>query len=54
MQSRKISRILSGDNLWGCALRASFDFVFGPISLQTNYSNLDKNVGVYINAGFLF
>ena len=53
-QSRKISRILSGDNLWGCALRASFDFVFGPISLQTNYSNLDKNVGVYINAGFLF
>lgn len=53
-QSHRTSRILSGDDMWGCALRASFDFVFGPISIQTNYSNLSKNVGVYINAGFVF
>lgn len=53
-QSHRTSRILCGDDLWGCALRASFDFVFGPISIQTNYSNLSKNVGLYINAGVLF
>lgn len=53
-QSHRTSRILCGDDLWGCNLRASFDFVFGPISIQTNYSNLSKNVGLYINAGVLF
>ena len=53
-QSHQTSSIFSGDDLWGCALRASYDFVLGPISIQTNYSNLGKNVGVYINAGFVF
>lgn len=53
-QSYRTLRILCGYDLWGCNLRASFDFVFGPISIQTNYSNLSKNVGLYINAGVLF
>lgn len=49
-----ISRIFCGEDLWGCGLRASYDFVAGPVSIQTNYSNLGKNVGVYISAGFVF
>lgn len=52
--SHSASRIFRGNDLWGCALRASFDFVFGPISIQTHYSNLGKNVGVTVNAGFMF
>jgi len=35
-------------------LRASYDFVLGPVSIQANYSSLGKNVGFYINAGFVF
>lgn len=53
-ESHKTSRLFCGDDLWGCALRVSYDFVLGPISVQTNYSNLGKNVGVYINVGFKF
>ena len=53
-ESRKTSRIFCGDDLWGCAMRASYDFVLGPVSIQTNYSNLGKNVGIYISAGFMF
>ena len=53
-EAHKTSHLFSGDDLWGCALRASYDFVLGPISIQTNYSNLGKNVGIYINAGFKF
>ena len=49
-----LSHILIGDDLWGGALRASYDFVLGPVSIQANYSNLGKNVGFYINAGFVF
>ena len=53
-EARKFSHILIGDDLWGGALRASYDFVLGPVSIQANYSSLGKNVGFYINAGFLF
>ena len=49
-----LSHILIGDDLWGGALRSSYDFVLGPVSIQANYSNLGKNVGFYINAGFVF
>lgn len=53
-EAHEIAHILRGNDLWGCALRASYDFVLGPISLQANYSNLRKNVGFYLNAGFYF
>lgn len=53
-EAHKFSHILIGDDLWGGALRASYDFVLGPVSIQANYSNLGKNVGIYINAGFVF
>ena len=53
-EAHKFSHILIGDDLWGGALRASYDFVLGPVSVQANYSNLGKNVGFYINAGFIF
>ena len=53
-EARKFSHILIGDDLWGGALRASYDFVLGPVSIQANYSSMGKNVGIYINAGFVF
>ena len=53
-EARKFSHILIGDDLWGGALRASYDFILGPVSIQANYSSLGKNVGIYINAGFIF
>jgi len=53
-ESHRIRDILTGDDLWGCALRFSYDFILGPVSLQTNYSNLGKNAGIYVNAGFCF
>ena len=53
-ESHRIQDIANDGNLWGCTLRFSYDFILGPISLQTNYSNLGKNVGIYINAGFYF
>lgn len=53
-ESHHIQDIVDGGNLWGYALRFSYDFILGPINFQANYSNLDKNVGIYINAGFCF
>lgn len=53
-ETHEIEDMFSGDDLWGCALRFSYDFFLGPIAIQTNYSNLHKNVGFYINAGFKF
>ncbi|MFQ9502638.1 MAG: hypothetical protein ACLR1G_00170 [Alistipes indistinctus] len=53
-ENDKIEDMFSGNDLWGCALRFSYDFLLGPIAIQANYSNLYKNVGVYISAGFKF
>lgn len=53
-EAHKFNSLYNGDDLWGCALRASYDFIIGPIGLQVNYSNLYKNVGFYLNAGFQF
>ncbi|GAA6256174.1 patatin-like phospholipase family protein [Bacteroides sp. f07] len=53
-ENRKIEDMFSGGDLWGCALRVSYDFLLGPIAIQANYSNLYKNVGVYMSAGFKF
>ncbi len=52
--SHKFKDIIDGKYSWGVGLRASYDFFLGPISAQINYSNLYKNVGFFINAGFYF
>ncbi len=53
-ESHKTKKIFDGDDLWGYALRVSYDSILGPIGLQANYSNLRENGGIYINAGFFF
>lgn len=53
-ESHKFSALYHGNNLWGYALRTSYNSIIGPIELQVNYSNLYKNVGFYLNAGFQF
>lgn len=51
---RHFNSILKGHDLWGYALRGSYNSILGPVGIQVNYSNLYKNVGVYINAGLFF
>lgn len=43
-----------GKPLWGCALRASYDFLFGPVGAQVNFSNFRNSAGLYLYAGFKF
>ncbi len=53
-ESHSIQKLISGKDIWGYGLRASYDLLFGPLSLQVNYSSLYKNMGIYLNAGFYF
>lgn len=53
-ESHHLKSIFAGNDLWGVALQAAYDFMLGPVALQVNYSNLYKNVGVYASAGFWF
>jgi NTE family protein len=53
-ESHEFDSVLKGKDDWGCALRVSYKYIFGPIGLQVNYSSLYKNVGVYVNAGLFF
>lgn len=53
--SHRLSSVLRERALWGCALRASYDFLFGPIGAQLNCSNLrNTSAGLYLYAGFRF
>lgn len=52
--SHKIEDVFKGSSLWGWALRASYDFLFGPIGAQINFSNLKNSAGIYLYAGFKF
>jgi len=52
--SHDFKSILRGHEYWGYAMRASLDFLAGPIGIQVNYSNIYKNVGVYLYAGLYF
>ena len=52
--SQKFNNLIDGEYLWGVGLRASYDFFLGPISAQVNYSNIYKNVTLFINVGFYF
>lgn len=52
--SNKLNSLLRGKTLWGMSLKASYDFMLGPISVQMMYSSLYRRVGFYINAGFYF
>lgn len=53
-EAHRLRSIFAGNDLWGVTLRASYDFMLGPVMIQMNYSNLYKNVGVYASAGFWF
>ncbi len=53
-EHHNFKHLYKGDDMWGCALRASYNSVMGPLSFQVHYSGLHKNVGVYVNAGFYF
>lgn len=52
--SDELKNMFRGRSLWGWALRASYDFLFGPIGAQVHYSNLNNTAGIYLFAGFKF
>ncbi len=41
-------------NYWGAALEYLYDSPIGPLSLNVNWSNLSKKVGLYVNIGYYF
>ncbi|MEG0796449.1 MAG: patatin-like phospholipase family protein [Odoribacter sp.] len=43
-----------GNDLWGRAVRYSYNSIIGPIGAEVNYSNRDNSVGVYFNLGYNF
>lgn len=49
-----LKNIVNGKPLWGWAFRASYDFLFGPIGAQVNFSNFRNSAGFYLFAGFKF
>lgn len=52
--SHQLSGIFQEKALWGCAFRASYDFLFGPVGAQINFSNFKNSAGLYLYAGFKF
>lgn len=53
-ESAHFDNILRGKDKWGCILRTSYDSMVGPLSVQIHYSNMYKNLGYFISAGFYF
>lgn len=53
-ESNKFIYLLKGNDLWGTALRYSYNSIIGPIGAEINYSNKDKKIGVYFNLGYDF
>lgn len=52
--SHHFDSVLNGHECWGYGLRISYNTLLGPIEAQLNYSNLYKNLGFYMQAGFCF
>ncbi len=52
--SRLFNSVLKGHEYRGYAARISYNTLLGPIEAQFNYSNLYKNIGFYLQAGFSF
>ena len=43
-----------GEGYFGAAAEYSYDTIFGPITFNVHWSNLSKNVGIYLSAGYSF
>lgn len=54
MADNELAGLPHGRTLWGWGLRASYDFLLGPISFQMSYSSLYRHLCWYLNAGFYF
>ena len=43
-----------GLGYFGAAVEYSFDTIFGPISANVHWSNINKSLGIYLSAGYTF
>lgn len=50
----RLKRIWDGNNVWGVALKYSYDSLIGPLSFMLDYSNRTSQIGVYANVGYYF
>ena len=50
----KIRELIQGRDIWSSNVKYSYHSPIGPISLEVNYSNWVKKVGVYFNLGYYF
>lgn len=52
--AKDLGLILDGKNTWITSARYSYSTSFGPIGGEINYSNRDKRINLYFNAGYYF
>ena len=52
--SEFFSEYVNGTGNFGAGIEYSFDTIFGPLSANIHWSDLTKNVGIYLSAGFNF
>ena len=52
--SRHLADFISEDELYGVALEYSYRTMFGPLSMQFNYSNRTDKLGWWLNIGYVF
>ncbi len=45
---------VEGPGYFGAALEYSFDTIFGPLTANVHWSDMTRNVGVYLSAGYSF
>lgn len=53
-ESDRFISLLKGNDIWGSALRYSYNTIIGSVGFEVNYSNRDKKAGVYFNLGYNF
>ena len=54
LTSQKITNLLKGNKMWGCAVTYGIDSMFGPLEATFNYTNHSEKIEFYINLGYKF
>ena len=54
LTSQKMTNLLKGHKMWGCAVTYGIDSMFGPLEATFNYTNHSEKVEFYINLGYKF
>ena len=53
-QNNKLENIFDGKPIWGAQLGYAYNSIVGPLGGSLSWSNITKQVSLYINLGFEF